>query len=120
MVSVAQLRRTLFMICSTLLVVVPTHEPVNLTGNATSSTSIYVQWNPPPPEHHNGVIDSYTILCRETETGGMLLQYSTQFTNITINGLHPFYTYSCNVSAVTVDHGPFSRIISITTLEDGM
>ena len=43
----------------------------------------------------------------------------TTTTDITITGLHPYYTYNCNVSAVTVGGGPFSRFADVTTLEDG-
>ena len=88
-----------------------------IRGEALSSTVIHLQWNPPPDEHHNGEIDSYTVLC--SDTGGSLTQFSTATTNITIDGLHPYYTYNCSVSAVTVDQGPFSAIVSVTTLEDG-
>ena len=93
--------------------------PTHLLGAALSSTSISLSWNPPPHEHHNGEIDSYTVLCTEVNTGGSLSQHSTPTTNITIDELHPYYTYKCNVSAVTVDQGPYSAIISVTTFEDG-
>ena len=98
----------------------PTHEPRNLSGEAISSTSIYIQWDPPPSEHHNGVIDSYTVLCSETDTERILSSHTTPTTSIAIRNLHPFYTYECNVSAVTVGHGPFSETIAVTTWEDGM
>ena len=87
-------------------------------GEAISSTSIQLEWEPPPHEHHNGEIDYYTVLCLEIETGVTQSRYTTPSTEITISGLHPFYTYSCNISAVTVGPGPSSEI-SITTLEDG-
>ena len=79
-----------------------------------------MQWDPPPAQHHNGLIESYVILCMELDTDGAETLHTTRTTSITISGLHPFYTYNCNVSAVTVDDGPFSDTISITTLEDGM
>ena len=97
----------------------PTHEPRDLVGIALSSTSIQLQWESPPDEHHNGEIDTYTILCTEVNTEGTLTQHSTHTTSITIDGLHPFYTYNCNVSAVTVAHGPFSAVVSTTTEEAG-
>ena len=96
------------------------HEPLNLNGNASSSSTIQLQWDPPPAQYHNGEIDSYTVLCK-TNTNGedIVLTYSSLTTNITISGLHPYYTYNCSVSAVTVDQGPFSDIIHITTMEEG-
>ena len=33
--------------------------------------------------------------------------------------LHPYYNYSCAVSAVTVQPGPYSLPIQVTTAEDG-
>ena len=98
----------------------PTDHPQRVGGSALSSTSIHLQWDPPSIEHHNGEIDSYTILCTEVNTEGTLTRYSTRTTNITIDGLHPFYTYNCNVSAATVAHGPFSDTVAVTTLEDGI
>ena len=98
----------------------PSSYPVNLTGKAIGSTSIQLQWQPPPAEHHNGQIRSYKVLCTEVQKKGALMQHTTFITYITIRRLHPFYTYACNVSAVTVDSGPFSETINITTLEDGM
>ena len=97
----------------------PTHQPRSLMGVALNSTSIHLTWDSPPEEHHNGEIDSYTVLCSEMNSGGSLSRHSTPTTNITITGLHPYFTYHCNVSAVTVGHGPFSTVTSITTLEDG-
>ena len=88
-------------------------------GFALSSTSIRLTWDAPPEEHHNGEIDSYTVLCSEVNTGSLHSRHSTPMTSITLTGLHPYFTYHCNVSAVTVGHGPFSTVTSITTLEDG-
>ena len=98
--------------------VAPSHGPTSLMIVALSSSSIHLQWEPPPPQHHNGVIDSYTVHCTESDTEETL-ENITPTTNITISELHPFYTYTCSVAAVTVDQGPFSDIVSITTLEDG-
>ena len=88
-------------------------------GMALSSTSIILTWDPPPEDHHHGEIDSYTVLCTDVNSGGSLSEHATAVTNITITGLHPFYTYKCNVSAVTVGYGPFSDTTDTTTLEDG-
>ena len=86
-----------------------------------SSMAINIHWDPPPLEHHNGEIDNYTILCNETNTGWTWQTHvPAPVTSINITHLHPYYTYHCSVSAVTVGHGPFTTTISITTLEDGM
>jgi hypothetical protein len=95
----------------------PTHHPINLRGVALSSTTISLSWNPPPEEHQNGQIDFYIVLCWDGYSGS-LFQHQTPSTNKTIYGLRPFYTYNCNVSAFTVELGPFSASTNITTLED--
>ena len=40
-------------------------------------------------------------------------------TSITATALHPYYTYSFTISAVTVAEGPYSQPLSLQTLEDG-
>ena len=98
---------------------VPSHEPLSLEVVRVTSTSIELQWEPPPTIHHNGVIGSYIILCVESETDETIRENSNT-SEATISGLHPFYTYNCSVSAVTVDPGPFSNPVRIKTLQDGM
>jgi hypothetical protein len=63
---------------------------------------------------------SFSVLCSVANTGGTLLRLTTLSTTITVTGLHPYYTHRCNVSAVTVDEGPFSDLVDVTTLEDGI
>ena len=45
--------------------------------------------------------------------------YVTSTLHLTVNNLHPFYTYLWTVAAVTVGEGPYSSAKSVTTLEDG-
>lgn len=87
-------------------------------GVPLSSTSISLTWDPPPEEHRHGVIDSYTVLCTLFNHPDSLSRYETPATNLTVTGLLPYRTYSCNVSAYTIDHGPFSDTILTTTRED--
>ena len=97
----------------------PTDSPQNVTGYPINSTAISLKWTPPEEFHHNGIITSYLVNLTELETG---IQFSHRFTaklEVTISSLHPFYTYECMVSAVTVSSGPFSAPIYVTTLEDG-
>ena len=60
----------------------------------------------------------YHINITEVDTGNILslVSYSTF---ITVQFLHPYYTYASIVSAVTIDEGPYSEIFIITTPEDG-
>ena len=36
-----------------------------------------------------------------------------------MEGLRPFQLYNCTVTAVTVDEGPHSAAVFVTTAEDG-
>ena len=101
------------------ILLAPSHSPLGLIGEPLSSTAISLTWDPPPEDHHHGEIDSYTILCTLYNVDDTLTEHTTATENITITGLLPFRTYSCNVSAFTVGHGPFSGTIPTTTLEDG-
>lgn len=95
----------------------PSVSPVNVSGNASSSTSLHLEWSAPPPDTHNGVIRSYTILLYEEDTG-LTLTYKALNTSKTIASLHPYYVYHCQVQAFTVSNGPPSEPVLITTLPD--
>ena len=97
----------------------PSSKPKYLLVGTVTTSSIQLSWESPPSEDHNGVIVSYTVICLELESDGIMREYSSTTTNITVTDLHPYYRYSCRVSAVTVSLGPFSDHINITTLEDG-
>lgn len=85
---------------------------------ALSSSSIFLSWNPPLLGERNGIIVEYRINITELDTGNVLtlVSYSTF---ITVQFLHPYYTYASIVSAVTIDEGPYSEIFIIVTPEDG-
>ena len=84
----------------------------------SSSTSIQLTWQPPAPSNQNGIILHYVISVTEEETMRQFQLMSTS-TTVVATALHPYYTYSFTVSAVTVGEGPYSQPLSIQTLEDG-
>ena len=92
---------------------------MRLQGSAVNSTTIQLQWQPPLFSDQNGVIRSYLINIRVVETGATL-QLTSQTTAINISGLHPFYTYTLTVAAVTIDPGPYGLVLTIRMPEDGM
>ena len=104
--------------CHHCLSLVPSSPPDDLTGEALSSTSIVLSWQPPVPEMQNGIIRLYNVTVLETNTGNTFISIAT-YTNITISSLHPFYTYHCSVAAITIGIGPFSDTKEIQTLPDG-
>ena len=97
---------------------VPSSSPEHLSGVPVSSTSIRLTWDPPLLEHHNGEIDGYLVNITEVATGIFTQHFSNQ-TQITIDNLHPFYTYHCYVTAVTVGEGPYTDLVIVITDEAG-
>ena len=75
-----------------------------------SSSSIIVQWSPPPKDKQNGVIKCYTVLIEELFSN-TTFNYNTTGLYITIEDLHPFYVYEFNVVAVTIGDGPIAADI---------
>lgn len=96
----------------------PDGAPENVTGLATSSTSIRLTWNTPARNLQNGYIVEYRVRVTETNTG-MASTSTVTDTSLILVSLHPYYIYSCSVAAVTVGIGPYSVAINITTDEDG-
>ena len=97
---------------------VPSSAPVHLQGSAVNSTTIYLQWQPPLLTDQNGVIRSYLINISVVETG-TLLQLTSQTNARNISGLHPFYTYTLTVAAVTIGPGPYGLVLTVQMPEDG-
>jgi hypothetical protein len=96
---------------------VPTSAPIYQSGVALSSSSIYLSWDPPPQLERHGIIREYKINLTEQETG-VLTTYRTSSESIEVSLLHPFYTYTWIVTAVTIGEGPFTATKNVTTLED--
>ena len=97
----------------------PSSAPVRLQGNAVNSTTIQLQWEPPPLSDQNGVIRSYIINISVAETGSSF-QQTSETTALYISNLHPFYTYTLTVAAVTIGPGPYGLVLTVQMPEDGM
>lgn len=97
---------------------VPSGTPVNVRAMAVTSMTVQITWDPLPADQQNGPVLHYVALV-------MVEQTHTSFTlNVTststiIPNLHPAYEYSIKVAAVTVNIGPFSMPLTITTTDDG-
>ena len=74
--------------------------------------------NPPQPDLQNGVIQHYLVQIIETETAAVLRSTTTRL-SVTVKDLHPHYTYSCNVTAVSVDSGP-AAMLTFQLPQDGV
>ena len=96
----------------------PTAPPQMVQARSENSTTLVLSWQPPPLDNQNGIIVNYTANVTESETGTIFFVV-TATTTITLSSLHPYYTYSCIVAAVTIDIGPFTAPVSLEMPEDG-
>ncbi|XP_047000635.1 Down syndrome cell adhesion molecule-like protein Dscam2 [Schistocerca americana] len=95
---------------------VPDMPPQDLRCSALSPQSIRVRWDPPPPEHRNGIIDSYKVFYKNANDVEV-----KKTTNLETNlhGLAKFTNYSIRVLALTsAGEGIRSNPIHCTTEED--
>ena len=102
---------------SFLYYLAPSGPPLNITTRTVNSTTIQVTWAPPAPEHQNGIITLYNINVTVSETKSNFI-LNTSTTSLNVTGLHPHYTYTLAVSAVTIRPGTYSEPQIITTPED--
>ena len=103
---------------SFLLLVVPCDVPLNVVAESLNATHAMLVWDPPPPEHQNGLIELYIIHIMVAGTGDEL-QHMSVYNNTVIGPLHPFYTYKFSIAAYTVDVGPFTSPVSLKMPESG-
>ena len=95
----------------------PSSEPRNVTVVNVTSTNIHFSWQPPLSEDQNGVI-TLNVTSLETGETEEVLTESTAYMLASVN---PHTLYAASVAAQTnAGRGPFSALISVQTLEDGM
>ena len=99
--------------------VVPTGPPQGVEVQSETSTTLVLSWQPPAPENQNGIIVHYKVNITEMETGRLLSFTAVNTTTLSVSTLHPFYTYTCIVAAVTVGIGPYSTTVEVELPEDG-
>ena len=69
---------------------------------------------------HNGIIRQYSIDIYVSETRENFFKVmSDNSTSTVVTELHPYYTYSFKVAAVTTAAGPQSTEVTARTLENG-
>ncbi|XP_059777352.1 roundabout homolog 2 isoform X4 [Balaenoptera ricei] len=73
-----------------------------LTVGSHNSTSISVSWDPPPPDHQNGIIQEYKIWCLGNETRFHVNKtVDAAIRSVIIGGLFPGIQYRVEVAAST-------------------
>ena len=96
----------------------PTAPPRNVSYGGRTNVSITLIWNPPPFEHQNGQIRSYSIILTYPLSGTQrLLTTNSSYTNFTIGGLQPYSSYLFSIAAETISLGPYSDTINVSTVE---
>ena len=97
----------------------PSGAPLRLRNTGVTATSISLDWDLPLLRDRNGIITSYRVNLTATEDSSVRVFIVTN-SRIGVTSLHPYYTYSCQVQAVTAEgRGPYSSPISVRTLQDG-
>ena len=107
------------MLLSHFCPIVPTGPPQGVEVQSETSTTLVLSWQPPAPENQNGIIVHYIVNITEMETGRLLSFTAVNMTTLSVPMLHPFYTYTCIVAAVTVGIGPYSATVEVELPEDG-
>lgn len=98
----------------------PEAPPVTVMQSNVMSRSVALSWLAPRSDRQNGVIRHYVIQAYENITGNILnYQTPSDQTSFIVRALHPFYTYTMRIQAVTVSPGPFSIALTVSTMEDG-
>ena len=97
----------------------PSVPPVNVTVDQVLSRFLRLSWVSPDQPLLNGELTHYLLQIRELDTNTSTHLVSTE-EGVELDFLHPFYTYTLRLAAVTILPGPFTEDIVVTTLEDGM
>lgn len=88
--------------------------------SVVSPAVIELTWSQPPPQYHNGIIVSYTVSVAEITTDtSYTITTADNVTSLTVDSLHPYYSYTVKVAATTVEQGPYSDETSVTMPQDG-
>jgi len=94
------------------LFIVPSDVPQNISANSINATHALLVWDPPPPEHQNGIIQAYIIMITVVDINEIVQEFSMGNTTV-LGPLHPFYTYKFSIAAQTIGLGPYSSPISL-------
>lgn len=110
--------------CIILSFVAPQVYPWNVTGFNVSSTAIYIQWSPIPPELVAGVLREYRIVLDELTYDNVPIRRHTirlssdnLFVNLT--GLAKYRNYTIELQGISKFFGVSSPPIIVITDEDG-
>ncbi|XP_015753438.1 PREDICTED: phosphatidylinositol phosphatase PTPRQ-like [Acropora digitifera] len=94
---------------------VPSRAPVNLHGHNSSSTSLFVAWEPLPQDHVNGILLGYKVRYRKHGYNHTSEKNTSTNRFITLETLEKFTAYDVEVLAFTcVGDGPKANVTIFT------
>lgn len=98
----------------------PIAPPVDVRATAMSSSSLLVEWQPPPPQDRHGLIKHYIVEYYIKRDDIQYKSTAGNATRLTLTSLKPFTQYYVRVKAVNgAGAGPESEAVTNTTFEDG-
>ena len=100
------------------LFIAPSAPPTDLLATVLSARALNITWEPPVFTEQNGIIRNYTLTVSVAETGLSEVLMSDQ-PQLLLEDLHPFYTYSFLIAAITISPGPYSEILTIQMPQAG-
>ena len=90
---------------------------MSLSVIAINSTTLNISWSLPPVDKINGIIQHYSVMVQVSDTTETF-NYEVSTTYLLLTDLHPYYTHTVFVAAVTVSAGPYSAGVSVQTPAD--
>jgi len=97
-------------------IAVPSGPPTNFQVRADTTRSLVLSWDPPLPQHQNGIVRLYTVTIILNNSAQVLT--STASTVRVTAQIKPFRNYLCSVAAETIGVGPATEDVAIQTPED--
>ena len=97
---------------------VPSASTINISATTQNATTLHITWKPSTLDQQNGIIRSYEITLSVLETGSSQ-QLTSTMPELMLLDLHPFYTYSFLIAAVTIGPGPASETFTIQMPQTG-
>ena len=107
----------LFHVCFTYNTAGPSLPPSEVDIASRTSSSLLFSWKSPAAPSLNGLLRKYYLTLTNDLTGKSV-HLTTKSNHYLFESLRPFSNYSLKVAAFTVDVGPYSDLLTVTTLED--
>ena len=98
--------------------IVPSASPSAISATAINPSTLSLSWNPLASSSANGIVREYIVDVFVQDLSEHY-HYSTVNASLILTELHPYYTYTVYVAAVTIGRGPFSAGHTIRMPQNG-